>query len=283
MRPQFAQPAKQLDVLVVALSERDAGVDGDVAPGESRPRELGQVRLHPANRLHDHIVVHRGAVRPPLWHRVAVVQHIARPRAGSLLRRRDAQGKAADVVDDLGAGIQGRPRDGALVGIDRDDMAFSGETGDHLAGKPGLERLVQDRPVGPGALGADIDDVRAALRRASARASAPGSSRPTPSPENESSVRFRMPITTGRSMPKERLRSRHSATGSRNRRSAAACFEPRLSSWLASCRSSATLAATRMVEPVRSSPRPMALVATCSRSRSPTKCAMNGAAASAAS
>ena len=102
-RGQLADAAQHLDVLVVALAEGDAGVDGDLRVGRARPRELGEAVEHPGHGLGDHVRVARRRIRAALGHAVAVVEDVAGAALRGGFGRARAEREAADVVHDFRA------------------------------------------------------------------------------------------------------------------------------------------------------------------------------------
>ena len=113
-------------------------------------------------------VVHDVRVARLALHRARLAEHVHQAALGAALGEQTdhlriaAQG--GDVVDDAGAGAQGRPRHGGLGGVDRDPRAarqFAGESlhdGQHAAQLLGLGDRLGSRSRG---FTADVEDLGA--------------------------------------------------------------------------------------------------------------------------
>jgi len=118
-------------------------------------RAEGECRLETGTDVADHVV------ELP----AALVVHGDNDRAslGGDTRHRGIVAKAPDIIDSVGAGVQRRPRDRGVVGIDRDWQVGDGAHGfDDRHDAAGFLGGVQFFGAGPRGLAADVDPVGAA-------------------------------------------------------------------------------------------------------------------------
>ena len=226
--PQLAEVAQQCEILVGRLAEPEPGIDDEVVPADAEPQgavdgalevgdDLGQegrvARLGPV--VHDH-------------QRDAVI--------GGEPGERLVVADAPHVVDQVGAGGQRGLGDRGLRGVDAERHAGQGrpEAGDDRddpARAPRRRRPARGRA-------ASIRRRRRAgrrPRRPSAgrprRPPRPGRSRPParrPSPENESGVTLRMPITNVRSPQRKVAGPIRDGAGSRALARTGSVMRPRI-------------------------------------------------------
>ena len=146
------------------LAEADARVDGDTLAPD--PRRLAG--RDPALEVIEDIERGVGIARRQLHGLgIALGMHEDDRRAAPF-RHLEAFGievKGGDVVDDGGAGPQGRRHHAGLAGVDRNRRFAFGETTDHRQHAGKLVRLRDRRRVRAGGLAADVEDIRPCRRQ----------------------------------------------------------------------------------------------------------------------
>ena len=213
-------------------------------PGSTRMRSRGMPAASAAatrasRKSHDveqHVVV-GGRVLHGL--RVALRVHQADRPAGARRRAARLAGswrQRRDVVEEVGAGVEGGARHRGVAGVDRDRQreALGAQRGDHRHDAGDL--LLERHRVGAGArrLAADVEDVGALRReRAGLRERGVGSARCRPPSEKLSGVTLSTPMIRGRSSARPQTGARgavrraaasggSAAAGTQPRRGAAA-------------------------------------------------------------
>lgn len=163
---QFAQVADEGEVVLSGFAEADAGVQTDALRGDAalccERNPLGEEVAH-----FDHdVLIMRG-----LLHGGGGALHVHEDDAAGVLSAEVAHagiGQAADVVHDVGAGLQGGGGDGGVAGVDgdagggvlRSDGGNDGEDAAHFL------ILGHRGGAGTGGFAADVDDVGSLLQHA---------------------------------------------------------------------------------------------------------------------
>ena len=90
------------------------------------------------------------------------IAHTPTPVSTANVDHRGIAGQAGDVVDDLGAGVDGRAGDGGLAGVDRNrNSHLRRELLDHRQHAPQLFVGSDRLGIGPRAFAADVEQVGA--------------------------------------------------------------------------------------------------------------------------
>ena len=160
----MVEMAKQLEVVLEGFAEADAGVDDDGVPLNTRLQCGFDLLLQVVVDVGDDIGIGRF-----LLHGLGGALHVHEDDAGAMLGGERCHGgivtEGGDIVDDVGAGVEGGFGYGGFGGIDGDELVgvFLAEGFDDGLGALYLFFCGYGLCAGAGGFSANVDDVGSVL------------------------------------------------------------------------------------------------------------------------
>ena len=157
-RVQRWERAEHLDALLRVFAKSGPGSSSSCSAATPRRSASATALAQEREDVLDPVLVAREVDLLGLGARVHDDQRAAAARRDV---REPGVPQAADVIEDRGAGLDRRSRDGGLPGVDGHEHAFGDEPLDERDDALDLDLLRGDPGVGDARLAADVDQVRA--------------------------------------------------------------------------------------------------------------------------
>ena len=154
--------AQDLEVVACGLAEADAGVDDDLAPGDTGRLGRGDVGRQRVEHVEARILV-AGLALHRLGRALHVGEHDPGAVPGDDRAGAGVVAKRADVVHDSGAGVEGGLHHPRPAGIDRDREPVIGQRTNHRNHPAHLLGLARRTGTRPGRFAAHVNKIGAGL------------------------------------------------------------------------------------------------------------------------